>query len=730
MNVRKSAVRFSAIVGAVLIIAVAVVVYIIQLNSVVTGNIMGTISELAEHDQNIIQRYIEMTWADLEYLEGRLGSYHCGTVKEMEEQLNIERANSIFSHLYIVAEDGKIYSDDYVAYDPESGGVSEKMKPLAYFENGEERVVARFDDEFAAEGICGEHLLYGIRLEDLSVEGIRMAALVGVSDIKDIQNNMVINSFYKDGVSRGYSAVIDMNGDYIVNVGGTVVSSEADSFFYRIQTSRKCELNSDDIAELMAAGETFTFYFTNQSGVDRVVYMKPFGSEKIDWYFLMSVEKSVFTEQNQMFLTMSMVMLAIVVLVVALVLLFVLISQSRVEVAKADAKARSEFLANMSHEIRTPLNGVVGLIHLMEKDVGEEGGDARKKMQDRLAKARSTANYLLSLVNDILDMSKIQAGKVDLNYEAASLDIILDAIWSMQKDNIESRGVKFTIEKEITVPWIVIDETRLKQVLINIVGNAAKFTSEGRITLSVTQVRRDEGHVSTTFICTDTGCGMTEEFQKQIWNSFSQERSKSGNGPKGTGLGMAISKLVVDAMGGSIKVESKLDAGSTFTVTIPSEIAKEPEYLLRKEKEATNAEQCRRPIKVLVAEDNELNAELLLEILKSEGFTAERVENGKIALEKFRASRVGEFDVILMDMQLPVMDGCTAASEIRRLDRPDAGTVAIFACTANTFKEDRDRAAASGMNDFLSKPVDVKALIRKLSGIRAETQEQNVDKEM
>lgn len=720
MKVRKSTVRFSAIIGAVMIIAVAVVIYIIQLNSVVTGNIMGTISELAEHDQNIIQRCIEMTWVDLEYLGGRLGSYHCGTIKEMEDQLNIERANSIFSHLYIVGEDGKYYSDDYVDYDPEAGGEFGKMNLLSYFENGEEKVVARFDDEFTVEGIRGEHLLYGIRLEDLSVEGTRMVALVGFSDIKDIQNNMVINSFYKDGVSRGYSAVIDMNGDYIVNVGGSVISNEADSFFYRIETSRKCELNSDDIAELMAAGEIFSFYFTNQSGVDRVVYMKPFGSEKIDWYFLMSVEKSVFTEQNQVFLTMSMVMLVIVVLVVALVLLFVLISQSRVEVAKADAKARSEFLANMSHEIRTPLNGVIGLIHLMEKDVEDEGGDARKTMRDRLAKARSTANYLLSLVNDILDMSKIQAGKIELNYEAASLEIILDAMWSMQKENIENRGVEFTIKKEITAPWIMIDETRMKQVLMNIVGNAAKFTSEGQITLSVTQERKDERHVSTTFICTDTGCGMTEEFQKHIWNSFSQERNRGGNGPKGTGLGMAISKRVVDAMGGEIKVDSRLDVGSTFTVTIPSEIVEEPEYLLHKEKEPETAEQCKRSIKVLVAEDNELNAEILLEILKDEGFTAEHAENGKIVLEKFRASRVGEFDVILMDMQLPVMDGCTAASEIRKLDRPDAGTVAIFACTANTFKEDRDRASASGMNDFLSKPVDVKVLLQKLGGIKAE----------
>jgi CheY-like chemotaxis protein/nitrogen-specific signal transduction histidine kinase len=411
---------------------------------------------------------------------------------------------------------------------------------------------------------------------------------------------------------------------------------------------------------------------------------------------------------------MSMAMLVSIVVVILLVLVFVLRSQKKLFQANAEARARSIFLANMSHEIRTPLNGIIGLIFLMEKDL--KNGAEKSLVKQRLQKAKATAEYLLSLINNILDISKLQAGKVELNQEPLSLEVLLDDILSMQKSSIESRKIHFVVNKEITVPWIIGDNLMIKQVLLNILSNAAKFTPpEGQITFSVEQMREEERRVTTVFTCADTGCGMSEEFQKHIWDSFTQERKKNENSIKGTGLGMAISRLLMQAMGGEIEVQSRLGMGSTFYVILHSEIAlQSPEYrIVQKEIQRSDPSQNEK-MRILVAEDNELNAEILLEILQSEGYETTYACNGQEAVEKFEQSAPGEIQVILMDMQMPLMDGCEATKEIRSLDRPDAATVLIFACTANNFNEDRERAEACGMNDFLSKPIDVKEMFMKL----------------
>ena len=257
--------------------------------------------------------------------------------------------------------------------------------------------------------------------------------------------------------------------------------------------------------------------------------------------------------------------------------------------------------------------------------------------------------------------------------------------------------------------------------MVNIVGNAAKFTRQGGyITLSVSQRKEADGRVTTIYRCKDSGIGMSPAFVEKIFDPFSQERTgDSDNTLKGTGLGMPITKQLVDAMGGTVHVESALGQGSTFTISIPSVVVEGNPAALHSAEAASPAEQTPRrhdgaPIKILLAEDAEFNAEFLLELLTDEGFEVVHAENGQVALDTFKESATDEFDIILMDMQMPVMDGCQATEAIRKLDRPDAATVLIFACTANTFKADMDKALQSGMNDFLIKPIDIKALLKKL----------------
>ena len=304
-----------------------------------------------------------------------------------------------------------------------------------------------------------------------------------------------------------------------------------------------------------------------------------------------------------------------IMLSVFLIFPAMMISRQNSKIVEEKAKAQSEFLSNMSHEIRTPLNGLIGLNHMMMLNIDKvEQEQQKEQVKDWIQKSYGTANYLLSLVNDVLDVSKLQAGKVDLVMEPVMLETMLDAVWSMQHDNIVNRGVEFRIEKEISIPCIETDGTRIKQVLMNIIGNAAKFTpAGGRITLSVSQRRTDKTHVEMQYRCEDTGIGMSEEFVEKIFELFSQEQNPASQGVKGTGLGMPLSRLIVESMGGKIHVESKVGRGSTFTVVIPSAIAEAaPDYGNRMSQNGVCPETKKKPgsgksIRILLAEDNELN---------------------------------------------------------------------------------------------------------------------------
>ena len=721
MEKKHKSFYFLLIISALAIVGLTTTFYIRQLNRTISANIISSISEIAEHDRASIQTYIEICWEDLYEIAERFDSLDCKTIQEVETQMNLECASSGFSHIYLLAENGTIYTDKYVTYTPGDTTLTRNVDILPYFANGEEKIIARFDDKVEGGWLTKESILYGIRLQDYEVSGERMLALVGISDISSIQDKMVIDSFIKDGKSRGHSALIDMKGNYIVNIDKDIYLNKTSNLFEHLEQSKKSDLTIEEVAQKLENLEIFSFYHTHAGeSTQELFYLIPFEDE-MNLYFVMSVDEAVFTEQTRTFVTMSMLLLAISMLAVITMLLVVMRLQNKSIRASEKAKSQREFLSNMSHEIRTPLNGLIGMNHLIMAHIDDDS--QKPQIKEWLKKSHSTANYLLSLVNNILDMSKLQAGKVDIINEPLLVSTLFDEVVSMQTDNIRGRGVELVIDKNIIVPCIESDATRIKQILMNILGNAAKFTPKGQsIHFSVNQEKTDDTHVITIYRCEDTGIGISREYIGKIFDSFSQERNRNTDGVKGTGLGMAISKLLANAMGGDITVESELNVGSTFTVTIPAAIVEEIPAYLEDNGNADDADNAEpdtdradgRPVKILVAEDVELNAEVLLEILSMEGFETVHALNGQEAVELFRQSAVGEFDIILMDMQMPVMDGCTASREIRKLDRADAKTVMIYACTANTFQEDRDMAMESGMDDFLTKPIDVNVLLKKM----------------
>ncbi|WP_295579397.1 ATP-binding protein [uncultured Oscillibacter sp.] len=384
------------------------------------------------------------------------------------------------------------------------------------------------------------------------------------------------------------------------------------------------------------------------------------------------------------------------------------VMRSELERAEAESRAKGEFLSRMSHELRTPMNAVVGLTDLTGMMEGVPEG-----VRENLVKLRASAHYMLDLINDILDMSRIDSGKLSLASEPFSLEHLLDEIQAMMEGEARQRGLRYTLEKEFTHSGLTGDAIRLRQVLTNLLSNAFKFTPEGGIVrLRVTEEAGGEGRAAFTFRVADNGAGIPPEDQKRIFESFEQvgtSRSKS----QGTGLGLPISRSIVRMMGGELLVRSQVGRGSEFYFTVQLPLGAPREDLPRGG-DIPPEERLLDGARILLVEDNDLNAEIAEQLLALQGAEVCRSADGRQALERFSGSRPGAFQAILMDIQMPEMNGLEAARAIRALDRPDAAAVPIVAMTANTFQEDVDAAMAAGMNGFLPKPLDVSRLYRML----------------
>lgn len=371
--------------------------------------------------------------------------------------------------------------------------------------------------------------------------------------------------------------------------------------------------------------------------------------------------------------------------------------------------AKSEFLSRMSHEIRTPMNGIIGMTTVARMSL-----DDRDKVKDCLDKIDLSSSYLLSLLNDILDMSRIESGKIELESEAFNLMEVLERVHAIFQQKAEDSGVEFRIKQEtLSVNTVVGDNLRINQVIINLISNALKFTPKGGcVTLEVCQKAVSEQEVTLEFIITDTGIGISKEFQANLFSPFEQERAGTARQYGGTGLGLAISYNFVKMMGGDITVKSRQNEGSQFTVHLTFKRPQNDELTAAMIKSHSREQKTYNfsNIHILLVEDNEINAEIVTVLLENYGAIVEKAFNGKEAADKFASSAEGYFSLILMDIQMPVMNGIEACRAIRALDRPDAKTVLIVGLSANAFSEDIENAKQNGMNGYLSKPVDIKKL--------------------
>ena len=382
--------------------------------------------------------------------------------------------------------------------------------------------------------------------------------------------------------------------------------------------------------------------------------------------------------------------------------------------AKEASEAKTRFLFNMSHDIRTPMNAIIGFSDLLEKHL-----DDKEKVHDYIKKIQLSGSFLLSLINYVLEMARIESGKATLRTEVGDAQELLGALNAVFEPAVEKKRLKYNCTLDVEHRFIICDVTKVREIVLNIISNSVKYTPEGgSVTVQIKEIPWEkEGWTAYRILVEDTGIGMGAEYLPHIFEEFTRERTSTESKVVGAGLGLPIVKALIDLMGGTIQVESERGKGSKFEVILPFEIASEEEVkdsYVKKEEKLYNRSKEKR---ILLAEDNELNAEIAITILEENGFKVERAEDGCKCMELFSEKPAGYYSTILMDIQMPNMDGYTASRKIRGMEREDAKAIPIIALTANAFDEDRNKAFAAGMNGHIAKPIDVGRMVRTIGAL-------------
>ena len=372
------------------------------------------------------------------------------------------------------------------------------------------------------------------------------------------------------------------------------------------------------------------------------------------------------------------------------------------EQAKKASEAKTRFLFNMSHDIRTPMNAIIGFSDLLEKNLKNE-----EKVREYLKKIKSSGNFLMTIINQVLEMARIESGTAILKTEAANLSELFYSVNTVLESDIQMKGIHCSVDTNVQHRYAVCDKTKLQEIYLNIMSNAIKYTPDGHsIHVTINETEFDDKKAQYVFVCEDTGIGMAPEYLPHIFDEFSREHTTTENKVSGTGLGLSIVKSFVELMNGRIHVESELGKGTKFTVEIPLELASEEDVCKKELPEQAFRTDKNIGKRILLAEDNELNAEIAMELLKEEGFLIDWVKDGQECFDKLEESDDGYYDLILMDIQMPILNGYYTTAKIRQMENQKKAATPIVAMTANSFDEDIEMTKKAGMNGFIAKPLD------------------------
>ncbi len=839
------------------IILVVIIIFAFKLlNTTITSRIIQSslhqMEELSEHDERSILSGLEHRWVNIEGVATEMRQAELSTITDLEMQLSIKAQSIKALELILVSSTGVQYSSKLSIIEDPNDSLFELCK------NSNQRFVCRKDEIGSVADKRKELLLVGSKIKPFKVEGVTFDYIVCYYNIDSLTDELKIDSY--DGL--GYSSVVDADGNYIVSVNRLMNLFERDNFYNILE---KADLRNgitvERIHTKIANNETFSIeYFLE--GEERIMTLTPM--EDLNWYFVMSVPISVFQNQSSSILRIVSILVGVVLVTAGGVIFLVFKDRTQRHSMKLEKKHRDElesalilaeqankakttFLNNMSHDIRTPMNAIIGFTALATSHI-----DNKERVKDYLEKITKSSNHLLSLINDVLDMSRIESGKMNIEDKEENLADILHGIKDIIQTEIHSRQLEFFIDAiNVVDEDIWCDKLRLNQILINLLSNALKFTpAGGMISLCITEKPSSkDGYATYEFKVKDTGIGMSPEFVKVVFEPFERERTSTVSGIQGTGLGMAITKNIVDMMGGNIEVSSEVGKGTEFTITLEFKLQSKQQddtellnswkglsalvidddintceslssdleklgistsYAMDGHRALENIKQnmsngkmydicfidlampdmngiettrkirslvgdkikiflfsaydfvdieedakkagvtdfASKPLflsdikrilkknysnekaedksddknsftnkRILLVEDNLMNREIATEYLQDFGFVIETAENGKVACDILENAQAGYYDLVLMDIQMPIMDGYTATKTIRKFANKDIANIPILAMTANAFDEDKKAAKEAGMNGHLAKPIDVAELLKALKEI-------------
>ncbi|MDD3183789.1 MAG: hybrid sensor histidine kinase/response regulator [Anaerostipes sp.] len=562
----------------------------------------------------------------------------------------------------------------------------------------------------------GDYWLFGAPLDSISIDGIEMIAIIRAFPSESFSDNMTVAMFD----SQTSSFLVSNTGTIMVK--GHDATGYGSNLVYSLTAKGIDDKEAEKLFSAFQEAE-LTTNFIEIEDTQWIIQSEAVRDGYVQVVVLplqITASETVASMNQLIFLVVVLLTLTLATILVVVIRLQRAAADRRLqqetfksELATQSANNKSEFLAKMSHDIRTPLNGIIGMTYLAAQDMENQA-----ELEEDLSKIQTSADYLLSLVNDILDMSKIESGKMELRPEPINVEHVLRDVSQQFMEEIARKKINLSLAGTESAPYSYLcDKLRIRQIMMNLISNAVKFTpTGGRIDLAMTIEAAGAGKDQITFSVADNGEGMSEEFLQRIFKPFEQATSNTAAEHGGSGLGLSIVKNLVRMMNGTITVVSELNVGSRFVVSIPmqqTEKLKDAEMPFRRTTSDDEAPTLSMPFaghRVLLVEDHPINAQIASKVLSRWGLDVTVAENGKIGVDTFCASEIGFFSIIFMDIRMPVMDGYEAVQTIRSSGRDDAASIPIYAMSANAFDEDVEKSITAGMNGHLKKPLEINKL--------------------
>ena len=701
--------RTIIIIIIVIMLAASLCLAAFEIADSVSGKIIqnniSAMEEIALHDQRSIKNSLDIRWTELEKIASQLQRQDFLDDADVSAKLRDVTDNvTSADFLMLVSNDGIEYRS--------TGLINNNSDLNNVLENYSARFVSRYNESSVWKENNKEMLVMGVPV-DIKSPNANFKWLMCRLSISTLENELKIDSYQ----GKGFSSVIDTEGNYIINISRRRNIGTYDNFFNDLGNAIFEGYNSiDDVRAAAVTGNSASIVYTAEDGKKNIMVITKMGF--VDWLFITTVPMSVFDAQTLSIMMPFWILLATIIFIFTVVFLLSIHQRRQSELlklAEAESKAKTSFLFNMSHDIRTPMNAILGFT-----DIAITHIDDKERVADSLKKIKGSGSLLLSLINDILEMSRIEAGKIDIVRDPVDMMNAGNNINPMIASLAMAKNIHYSFSAgNVTDRYVYIDVQHMNRVLVNLLTNAVKYTNQGgSVSFAIEQDRQARnGEASYKFIIADTGVGMHKDFiENNLYQQFSREKTSTLSKQQGTGLGLAIAKRIVDALGGKIDVESEVGKGTTFTVAVTLKLQSEEDIektrMISNKIDKAEKEFELAGKKALLVEDNELNREIGTVVLAEAGITVDTAEDGSLALDAIKAKGIDYYDFVLMDIQMPVMDGYEATRQIRRL--PDGHKAKIIAVSANAFAEDKRKSEEAGMNDHIAKPIDIDELISTL----------------